>query len=121
MWNKYIRPVWNKYILRPVRLIIGVFKPTWIRRRLLQAPTKGETVRETVTLAFRVHTWNPRFLSVVCLLMFVALLFTIWQAAERFWPRSPAPQSLLQPPPFPLVSSASFGSARSRPGREADP
>ena len=23
------------------------------------------------------------------------------------------------PPPFPLVSSASFGSARSRPGREA--
>ena len=81
MWNKYIRPVWNKYISRPVRLIIGVFKPTWIRRRMLQAP-KGETVRETLTLAFRVHTWNPRCRSVVCLLRFVALLFTIWQAAD---------------------------------------
>ena len=32
---------------------------------------------------------------------------------ERF-PFGPNPQ-----PPFPLVSSASFGSARSRPGREA--
>ena len=29
-------------------------------------------------------------------------------------PRAPRPD-----PPFPLVSSASFGSARSRPGREA--
>ena len=37
--------------------------------------------------------------------------------AERFLsarPHGPNPQ-----PPFPLVSSASFGSARSRPGREA--
>ena len=91
--------MWNKYIMRLVRLIIGVvFKPTWMP----QAP-KGETVRETVTLAVRAHTWNARWRSVVCLLMFVALLFTIWQAAERFWPRSPAPQSLLQPPPFPLA------------------
>ena len=30
-------------------------------------------------------------------------------------PRTPRPA----PPPFPLVNSASFGSARSRPGREA--
>ena len=74
--------MWNKHIMRLVRLIIGVvFKPTWMP----QAP-KGETVRETVTLAVRAHTWNARWRSVVCLLMFVALLFTIWQAAERFWP-----------------------------------
>ena len=81
----------NKYIMRLVRLIIGVFKPTWMP----QAP-KGETVRETVTLAVCAHTWNARWRSVVCLLMFVALLFAIWQAAERFGPRSPARQSLLQ-------------------------
>ena len=31
--------MWNKYIMRLVRLIIGVFKPTWMP----QAP-KGETV-----------------------------------------------------------------------------
>ena len=29
--------VWNKYIMRLVRLIIGVFKPTWMRA------SKGET------------------------------------------------------------------------------
>ena len=29
------------------------------------------------------------------------------------------PSTRPDPPPFPLVSSASFGSARSRPGREA--
>ena len=36
----------------------------------------------------------------------------LYHALDR--PRAPRPA-----PPFPLVSSASFGSARSRPGREA--
>ena len=36
----------------------------------------------------------------------------LYHALDR--PRAPRPD-----PPFPLVSSASFGSARSRPGREA--
>ena len=66
--------------MRLVRLIIGVvFKPTWMP----QAP-KGETVRETVTLMFHAHTWNARCRLVVSLLMFAALLFSIWQVAERF-------------------------------------
>ena len=33
--------------------------------------------------------------------------------------RLPSPRPTARSPPFPLVSSASFGSARSRPGREA--
>ena len=74
--------MWNKYIMRLVRLVIGVFNPSWMP----QAP-KGETVRETLTLVYAAHVWNARWKICWGLVVVAVTLFGMWQAVVFFWPR----------------------------------